>query len=265
MLYLTLSVQVPLTAKDRQSAHGHNLRRRPGAGRARSRLFVPGPGGRHARTGRSRLGAPRCARGNRRGLGGRRRDQARPAQPHQGHRPQARRAAAAARVTPIRRLGVELYPDAARHGAAHGAADGRTPRAGPRARRRSPRRTAAIAHDVGPRAGSGAARGRPRPGERQRGRGCRRVGWRRRRSRRRRDPGVAGAAARSGRAGAGPGFRAARFPAAAARRCRCAARQRARRWLRRHAARWRHRLGQDRGLLRGRGRSASGAAGRPSC
>ena len=78
--------------------------------------------------------------------------QSAPAQPAEGRRRQARRAAAQGRAAQLRRLGVGLHAGRARHGAAHGVAHGRASRARPRARRRAARRTAAAAHDRGARA-----------------------------------------------------------------------------------------------------------------
>ena len=93
--------------------------------------------------------------GDRRGLGRRRHGAARPAQPAEGRRGQARHSAAQAGAAQVRRLGVGLHAGAARHGAAHGAAHGRASRPGAREGRRAACRTAPQAHDRGaqPRAG----------------------------------------------------------------------------------------------------------------
>ena len=111
--------------------------------------------------------------------------QARPAQPPEGRRGEARLSAAARGAAPVRRLGRELHARAARHGAAHGLAHGRArPRA--RARRGAARGSAAAALDAGapPRA-RGARRRlaahqvRSREGRRRLGRRDRRPGRRR--------------------------------------------------------------------------------------
>ena len=110
-----------------------DLRRRARAGRAGSCLFLPGAGRTRLEPATScsvPLGAreatsvvwpatSRSSRGSR---------------PPEGHRPQARCAAAQARATPIRRLGLGLYAGLARHGAADGAAHGRASRSSARAR-----------------------------------------------------------------------------------------------------------------------------------
>ena len=100
-------------------------------------------------------------------------------------------------------------------------------------------------------------------GQERGGAGGRRLGRRGRRPDRRRHAGDRGAAAGAGGAAARPRFRAPEFTPAQRDGRGCVARdRRARAAYARHAARRRHRLGQDRGLFRGGGRDACGAAGR---
>ena len=138
---------------------------------------------------------------DRRGLGRRRHHQARPAQPHEGCRAQARLSAAQARAAQVRRLDIRLHAEPARHGAAHVPAHGRS-RPGAREGRRPAGRARAEAHDIGAHARAAAARRRHGAGqERGRARG-RRVGRRHRRADRRGRAGDAGAAAGAGGAAA---------------------------------------------------------------
>ena len=187
--------------------------------------------------------------------------QARRSQEAQDHRRAPRRAAAAADLAAVRRVDRALLARPSRHGRAHDDERAHRLRAGEAALRRDARggRVRAAAHDAGApaRARRGGRRRDPRQvGARRRGpvldrrrRRARGVG----KSRRGGDPGEARPAARSqaprhrvhARAGAG--------------RARAAVGGRWRQLLG-LAARRRHRLGQDRGLLRG-GRAHAASAG----
>ena len=146
---------------------------------------------------------------DRRGLGRRCHHQARPAQPHEGRRAQARLSAAQARAAQVRRLGVRLHAEPARHGAAHVPAHGRS-RAGAREGRRPARRARAEAHDGGAHARAATARRRHGAGQERGGARGRRFGRRHRRADRRRRAGDAGAAAGAGGAPARSRSRRAR-------------------------------------------------------
>ena len=180
--------------------------------------------------------------------------QARPRQPPQGHRREARSPAAEGRAAALRRLGLRLHAEPARHGAAHVPAHGRAPGRGARAPRRAARRPAAAAHD-----GSASPRARS-PGRRP---AARKVRGRRggRRQRGVIDGLVDEGTLRSRGAAAGAGRDRARSRISARptsrrrnapRRMRCGETVTGR--LLGHADRRRHRLGQDRSLLRGGGR-----------
>ena len=223
------------------------------------------PDGTRARAGRPGVGAAR-RRARRPAWSGPTMSRSSPrlAQPPEGRRGQARPSAAQAGAAQVRRLGLGLHAQPARHGAAHGAAHGRASRSRARARRRAARRPAPQAHDRGARPRAGAAR--RWAGARQE-RGSRttpasRAGVDRRPGRRRhaRDP---GAAARAGGArrpiptSRSPDFTPAQRAAADALRATVAKGGYAR-----HAARRRHRLGQDRRSISRRSARPSGAAGR---
>ena len=190
-------------------------------------------------------------------------DPARPAQPHQGRRAQARLSAAQAGAAQVRRLGVGLHAQRRAAWCCACACAWARSRAGAREGRRAARRPAAEAHDRGARARAAAARRRHGAHqERGRARG-RRVGRRDRRADRRRHAGDAGAAAGAGGAPARSRSRTCRnsptrsAPAADALRATVDEGR-----LFGDAGRRRHRLGQDRGLFRGGGAKRSGAASR---
>ena len=125
--------------------------------------------------------------------------QARPAQPPQGRRGEARLPAAARGAAQIRRLGRELHAQPARHGAAHGLAHGRA-RSRARARRGAARRSAAAAHDAGAPPRARCARRWPAAHQVRSREGCRRFDRRDRRPGGRRHARGRRAAARAGRA-----------------------------------------------------------------